>query len=190
MPQLAYPIAPDGHDALAQLRTGTARCVAREKEAEALAGHRVAFVSQSLGPLYDSQEEALAAYKGLVEDDGVCKLLCRLKPAGAASRKPEQPVFEDGVRWPKVTAPRLGVWQLSVSYWKIMPAAQPARTAASGDGPARKLRKTARGQDLTPEQIRALTETPMTAFRPQKSLDFGLFDFIPPDQPGIVIADE
>jgi hypothetical protein len=190
MPLIAYPIAQDGHDALAQLRAGTARCAAREKEAEALAGHRVAFVSQSLGPLYDSQEEASAAYKGLVADDGVCKLLCRLKPAAATSRKPEQPVFEDGARWPKVTAPRPGVWQLSVSYWKVMASTQPANAAPSTGDPARKLRKTAKGQDLTPEQIRALTETPMTAFRPQKSLDFGLFDFIPPDQPGIVIADE
>jgi hypothetical protein len=190
MSLIAYPIAADGHDALAQLRAGTAKRAAREKEAEALAGHRVAFVSQSLGPLYESQEAAQAAYKGLIEDNGACKLLCRIPVSTIPRRKPEQPVFEDGVRWPKVTAPQPAVWQLSVSYWKALPATRPAAGTPSNGEQARKLRKTAKSQDLTPEQIRALIETPMTAFRPQKSLDFGLFDFIPPDQPGIVIADE
>ncbi len=185
-----YPIALDGHDALALLKAGTAKRAAREKEAEALAGKRVAFVSESLGPLYDSQEEALKAYKGLVEDGDTCKLLCRLKPSTAGRRKAEQPVFEDGVRWPRVTAPRPSVWQLSVSYWKVLAASPSAKGTPLNGEQARKLRKAAKGQELTPEQIRALMETPMTAARPQKSLDFGLFDFIPPDQPGIVIADE
>ncbi len=184
-----FPIAQDGHDALAQLRAGTAQRAAREKEAEARAGHRVAFVSQSLGPLYESLEEARNAFKGLVEEEQVCKFVCRLKATTGARRKNEQPVFEDGVRWPKVTAPRPSVWQLSVSYWKILPTNRSVPAAAGGEQ-ARKLRKTAKGQDLTPEQIQALIETPMTAFRPQKSLDFGLFDFIPPDQPDIIIADE
>lgn len=184
-----YPIAQDGHDALAQLRAGTAQHAAREKEAETLAGHRVAFVSQSLGPLYESLDEAKAAFKGLAEDEQVCKFVCRLKTTTGARRKTEQPVFEDGVRWPKAAAPRPSVWQLSVSYWKILASTRPT-PAAPGSEPARKLRKTAKGQALTPEQLRALIETPMTAMRPQKSLDFGLFDFIPPDQPDIIIADE
>lgn len=185
-----YPVAKDGHDALAQLRSGQAPRAGREKEAEALAGQRVVFVSQSLGPLYDSLEEARGAFTGLVEDEQVCKFVCRLKPATGARRKPEQPVFEDGVRWPKVTTPRASVWQLSVSYWKVLAAARPSRIPGANGEPARKVRKGAKGHELTPEEIHALIETPMTAFRPQKSLDFGLFDFIPPDQPGIVIADE
>ena len=63
-----------------------------------------------------------------------------------------------------------------------------ARTAAAGD--PRGLRKKAKNGELTPEEMLSLMHSPLTAPRPQKALDFGLFDFIPPDNPGIVIADE
>ena len=185
----AYPIATDGHAALAALRAGSIRTAAREKEAETLAGEAVAFVSESIGPLYNSEADARQAYAGVLDDQRVCSLTCRIASPPPRHHKPTQPVFEEGIRWPKAEGTRTTVWQVSVSYWKVLPA---PRTVTSGapDGQARKLRKTARGYDLTPEQILALTETPLTAARPQKALDFGLFDFIPPDNPGIVIADE
>ncbi len=184
-----YPVAADGHAALAALRAGDKRRAAREREAEIAAGEAVAFVTESIGPLYATEAEAQQAYVGVLTDHGVCILTCRIAEPPAKRYKPTQPVYEDGVRWPKVDQSRRTVWQISISYWKILPASRTA-SAAAPNGQARKLRKTARGYDLTPEEILALTETPMAASRPQKALDFGLFDFIPPDNPGIVIADE
>ncbi len=185
-----YPIAADAHVALAQLRSGEAKRAAREKEAEVLADDRVAFVTQAIGPLYATEAEARAAYAALLDDSRVCTLSCRIAAPPPRKHKPTQPVFEAGVRWPKTQSPPHSVWQLALSYWKILPASRSATAGDVGTEQARKLRKGRRGHELTPEQILALTETPMTAARPQKALDFGLFDFIPPDNPGIVIADE
>ena len=197
----AYPIARDGHDALIQLRTGAARRAVRERDAEIAAGGRVAFVSEIVGPVYDRREDALDAYAGLVEDDRagrlftpagedlVCVLACRLKAPLARGAKALAPVFRDGERWPKMARPAEPVWQLSVSYWKMLGAVAGKSGAATGDQ-ARKVRKSSRGGELTPEELQGLADTPLVPMRPQKQLDYGLFDFIPPDNPGIVIADE
>jgi len=197
----AYPIARDGHDALIQLRTGAAGRAMRERDAEALAGGRVAFVSEAVGPIYDRREDALDAYAGLIEDDRtgrlfspapeslVCILTCRLKAPLTRSSKAVTPVFRNGERWPKMARPAEPVWQLSVSYWKILGASAGKVSAATGDQ-ARKVRKSSRGGDLTAEELQGLADTPLVPTRPQKQLDYGLFDFIPPDNPGIVIADE
>ncbi len=197
----AYPIARDGHDALIQLRSGTVQGAQRERDAEALAGSRVAFVSETVGPVYERREDALDAYAGLVEDDRagrlftpapenlVCVLACRLKAPLARGAKALTPVFRDGERWPKMARPAEPVWQLSVSYWKRLGVAAGKSGTATSDQ-ARKMRKSSRGGDLTPEELQGLADTPLVPMRPQKQLDYGLFDFIPPDNPGIVIADE
>jgi len=57
-------------------------------------------------------------------------------------------------------------------------------------GQRRHQRKKTTGRDLTPEEIAALSQGPLTAARPQKALDFGLFDFPLPENPAIIIADE
>ncbi|MGZ3304244.1 MAG: hypothetical protein ACXU8U_00165 [Asticcacaulis sp.] len=198
----AYPIAQDGHEALALFRAAKAPRATRQNEAQGLSGTRVAFVSETIGPVYERREDALDAYAGLVEDDrsghlfapapqdAVCVLLCRLKSPPPRRTKPVQPVFRDGERWPKTVRPAEAVWQLSISYWKLILAHAPVRTGAVVKDQARRLRKSAKGSELTPDEIRSLIDNPLTAARPQKSLDFGLFDFIPPDQPDIVIADE
>ena len=185
-----YPIASDGHAALEALRDGEARRAAREREAEAMAGGAVAFVTQSLGPLYDSEAEARQAYAGVLDDSRVCTLTCRIAVPPPRKHRPTQPVFEDGVRWPKADAKTPAIWQLSVSYWKRLPPPRQASSDAAPGQQARTLRKSRKAYELTPEQILALTQTPLQPARPQKALDFGLFDFIPPDNPGIVIADE
>lgn len=198
---IAYPVAKDAHAALALFRQGDAAARAvREKEAETVASKRVAFVIQSLGPVYENEGDALDAYKGLVEDNRpghiflppaenrVCKLTCRIKDAPRSRAKSSQPVFAEGERWLKAPAPRESVWQLTISFWKILDG--PAAQRSSGVGDARSLRKRAKKGELTPEEMLALMNSPMIAPRPQKALDFGLFDFIPPDNPGIVIADE
>ncbi len=194
-----YPIARDGHDALALLRRGEALSARRESEAQAIADGRVAFVSENIGPLYERREDALDAYAGLVADDRpghlfapenlACVLSCRIKSPLKAKTQRVAPVFRDGERWPKATQPIETVWQLSISYWKRLPQTAP-RAGAPVKGQARTLRRTAKGGELTAEEIQGLIENPLTAARPQKALDFGLFDFIPPDNPGIVIADE
>jgi len=184
----AYPIARDGHDALVQLRAGTGRRAMREREAENLANVRVAFVTESIGPVYERREDAVEAYGGLVEDEA-CALACRLKSPLPRGSRAVAPVFCDGERWPKMARPAEPVWQLSVSYWKTLAAAAAKPGAAPGDQ-ARKLRKSAKGSELTPEEVQGLADSPLVATRPQKHLDYGLFDFIPPDNPGIVIADE
>ncbi|MBP2160092.1 MULTISPECIES: hypothetical protein [Asticcacaulis] len=184
-----YPVASDGHAALAQLRQGDGVRFAREKEAEKAANGRVDFVTQSIGPLYDSEDEARKAYASVLDDSRVCVLTCRRKSPPPARRASTEPVLENGVRWPKAPMPVDSVWQLSISYWKPAPVGRTVKGEAP-EGQARRLRKTAKGQELTREQILALMDTPMAAARPQKSLDFGLFDFIPPDNPDIVIADE
>lgn len=185
---IAYPIANDAHDALARMKAGTAGVAAREKEAETLSGARVAFVTQSIGPLYETQDEALKVYGGLIGE--VCQLTARIKAPAGRKTKGMAPEFKDGERWPKRPAPIATVWQLSVSYWKIISDTRAATTSEKLTDQARHLRKTAKGQTLTPEELLALTQSPLVAAKPQKALDFGLFDFIPPDNPGIVIADE
>jgi hypothetical protein len=184
-----YPVASDGHAALAHLRDGGGVRFAREKDAEQAAGNRVDFVTQSIGPLYDSEDEARKVYASVLDDSRVCTLTCRRKSPLPAKRASVEPILENGVRWPKVLAPVESVWQLAISYWKPQSAARTVKGEAP-NAQARRLRKTAKGQELTREQILALMDTPLTAARPQKALDFGLFDFIPPDNPGIVIADE
>lgn len=196
----AYPVARDAHEALAQLKQSQAKRAIREKEAELAADARVAFVTQSLGPVYEDEAEALNIYTGLVEDhrpghiflppveDRFCKLTCRIKDAPVRRAKPAQPVFSEGARWPKASAPLETVWQLSISYWKILDAVPASRPGPAGN--PKDLRKRARKGHLTPDEMLSLMDSPLTSPRPQKALDFGLFDFIPPDNPGIVIADE
>ncbi|MDI7775991.1 hypothetical protein [Asticcacaulis sp. EMRT-3] len=200
----AFPIAHDAHEALALLRQGSESRAMREREAEHLNGGRVVFVTQSLGPVYQSLDDALDAYAGLVEDeragkaftplpeDRICRLLSRIPDAQRGRLRPVEPVFTAGERWPQREKPVAPVWQLSLGYWKIM-AAEPARPKGEGQvskDQARHLRKKPAAKDLTPEELLALSQNPLMAARPQKSLDFGLFDFIPPDNPSIVIADE
>lgn len=200
MSLIAYPVAKDAHHALALIKQGRITRAVREKEAETTAGKRVTFVTEATGPLYENEADALDAYAGLVEDnrpghvclppseDRFCKLICRIKDASRRRPKSTQPVFAEGQRWPAARAPLDCVWQVSISYWKTLDG--PATRASARTGDTRGLRKKARGGVLTPEELLSLMDSPLTAPRPQKALDFGLFDFIPPDNPGIVIADE
>ena len=198
----AYPIAKDAHAALTQMREGKGLRAARQSEAEAPGGGRATFVTQTLGPVYERREDALDAYAGLVEDDRkghvfsplpedrVCRLLSRAPQDIRAQTAPLAPCFADGRRWPEPARPVRAAWQLSIGYWKIAEADRPRAATGPAKGQARHLRRKPEAKDLTPEDLLALSQNPLTAARPQKALDFVLFDFIPPDQPGIVIADE
>ncbi len=183
----AYPVASGAQDALHKLKVAATPRAAREREAETLAGARVIFVTESTGPLYEQEADAMSAWAG-VAGDVACRLVCRLKDAPRKSRKPLEPTFRDGERWPQLKAPPVAVWQLSISYWKVLDMARTS-PGTSPSKPARALRRKG-GEALTPEEVLALVESPMTAGRPQKALDFGLFDFPLPENPGIIIADE
>lgn len=182
MALIHYPIAADVQSALkAGVMTAT-----RETEAETLAGAHVVFASEWVGPAYADRDSALAGWVGRLEDDRdghafnpppedrFCKLICRMATLGEKKRA-RAPAAEP-------------VWQVSVSYWKIMAAPRHAVTPAKDQ--ARKLRKSSKGSKLTSEDVQGLVEAPLQPYRLQKGLDFGLFDFIPPDNPNIVIADE
>ncbi len=190
MPLVHYPIASEAYEALALLKAGKASRAAREKEAENLAGQRVAFVTQSLGPVFETREQGLEAYAGLIGDDRVCQLVCRIKDAPRGRSRPTQATFTDGKRWPEASKPAVSVWQLSLSFWKTLPALSAKPVSTEVKGQPRILRKNAAGEALTPEEILALSQSPLLAARPQKALDFGLFDFPLPENPGIIIADE
>jgi len=182
----AFPIAKNAAEALSALKAGTTARAMREREAEAMAGARVAFVSESTGPVYERREDAVSAV-GSVVDDPACTLVARMKTPAKTAKTPLQPVFRDGRRWPEVKAPSAAVWQMSVSYWKVLDEAR--RPAAVSGKPARALRRKG-GETLSPEEVLGLADSPLLPLRPQKALDFGLFDFPLPENPAIIIADE
>ncbi|WAC47437.1 hypothetical protein OVA03_12080 [Asticcacaulis sp. SL142] len=205
MASVRYPIALHGIDVLNSWASKGFARAARESEAMAESGKSVQFVSEVVGPKFETESAALdyygAQYPELLEDarpglrftpdaaDNFARLMCRAEPVKSAKRT--TPVMAQGQRWPAPTKPVTSVWQLSLSYWKIIPkrVAKPA----AGLQPyiqARAVRKKALGQALTPEEVQALAANPLMSYRPQKALDIGLFEFIPPDNPNIIIADE
>ena len=189
-----YPVADTAEAALHAAR-GYA---ARERQALAIAGEAVVFVTEAVGPAFASPEAALDAYPGRLDDERPGKRVqvapearwCALRPVAqeAVRRRPRvEPVNRDGRRWPApdpAAAPAL--WRLSVSYWRVgaqVAAAEPAE-------PARKLRRSAAGDALDPLALRALARQPLRPVRPQQPLDIGLFETRPPEAPHIVMPDE
>ncbi|MBS0410158.1 MAG: hypothetical protein JSR86_09610 [Proteobacteria bacterium] len=196
MTAILYPVAPDAETAL-NAPLGRA---GRERDAVGLAGGAaVRFVSEAVGPAFDTREAALDAHAGRVEDDRPGRQaslpaedrFCQLREVvrGAEGRWPAltplTPAFEDGRRWPAPSAqPRLPTaWRLSVSYWRV----QTAREAAEQ---ARLARKAAGGAERRGEDLRALAAEPLRPVRPQQPLDIGLFEVRPPEAPDTLIPDE
>lgn len=189
-----YPVAANAEAALHAPR-GFA---ARERAARDLAGETVVFVTEAVGPAFESEAAALDAYAGRLDDERPGKRVqvapeqrwCALRPVAAAAApkraKAIEPVNRDGRRWP---APDRGAppprWRLSVSYWRMGEAAQPVPTDA-----ARELRRRSAGEGLDPAALRALANQPLQPVRPQQPLDIGLFETRPPEAPHIVMPDE
>jgi hypothetical protein len=193
---ILYPVAANAEAALHAPR-GYA---ARERGASALAGGEVVlFVTETVGPTFETQEAALDAYAGRVDDERPGRMFaappearwCDLKPVtpneAPLRSKPVKPVMKGGRRWPVPDpAARRAVWRLAVSYWRIGGAVMSQIPLE----PARRVRKDAAGETLDARTVRALTEQPMRPFKPQQPLDIGLFETRPPEAPHIVMPDE
>jgi len=193
MTAILYPVAANAEQALS---APLARA-AREREAQALAGEPVAFVVEAAGPRFATREAALDAYAGRLEDERPGRTaslppedrFLRLTETVAATRArapaPLQPSYQDGRRWPQAKAPPPTTWRLMVSHWRIgaAPTVQPETRQA------RQARRKGR-QSLDPETIRALTQQPLQAVKPQQPLDIGLFEARLPESPHIIVPDE
>lgn len=196
MTAILYPVAVDAAQALSAPR-GRA---AREREAAALAGEDVFFVSEPVGPTYATRDAALDAHAGVIEDerpgraftpaaeDRILRLAEQVAPQGGRRRvlAPVQPSFEDGRRWPAPKGePPVTVWRVMISYWRI---GTPEPSRATGPQ-ARQARKRSR-EPVDPEALRALTRQPLQPVKPQQPLDIGLFETRLPEAPHIIVPDE
>ena len=193
MSAILYPVATNPEAAFARPK-GRA---ARQREAAAIGGGPVRFVTEPTGPAFASREAALDAYAGRLDDprpgrnvqvaaeDRYCGLAERFE--GAAPPKPVEPAFADGRRWPKPATTRgQTVFRLMISYWRLADAE--AELAAAEQ--ARALRRRAEAAELEPGQLRALARQPLLPVKPQQPLDAGLFEMPAPEAPHILIPDE
>jgi hypothetical protein len=192
---ILYPVAANAEAALAQ----PAGRAAREREAAALAGAAVSFVTEATGPAFASREAALDAFAGRLDDprpghgvllapeDRYCVLAERIEGAVPA---PVEPAFARGRRWPKPPArlPRT-CFRLIVSYWRIGAAVDEPEAPQSPDQ-ARALRRKSEASQLSAAELRALARQPLRPVKPQQPLDVGLFEAPAPEAPHILIPDE
>ncbi|MFN3229517.1 MAG: hypothetical protein ACK41P_06680 [Asticcacaulis sp.] len=201
-----YPVARSASQALDALRTGQPRAARLREALEAarliLAEANVRFVTEDTGPGYDTYAQALAAWSQWIDDP---KGGARLEPqdrfatlrqvVAPQARKLVRPsaraTFKDNRRWAlPEDPPPASVWRLSLSYWKIVDPTEAELPAPPPGVQARSLRRSRKAAEVSPETVKALTQQPMSAFKPQKALDIGLFEFRPPDQPHLIIPDE
>ncbi|HUO21281.1 MAG TPA: hypothetical protein VMU59_02050 [Caulobacteraceae bacterium] len=171
-----YPVADNAQAALAAPKGR----VARERDAERMAGEAVMFVSEFVGPTFKSEEAALDAHAGLLDDDRPG----RRRMIGPEDRYCElKPIVDRGMN---PFAGRRTAWRLSVSYWRTL--------SGMSDRPhmeqARKARKKAEAAELDPQALAVLAEQPLQPLHPQKALDIGLFEVRLPENPAIIVADE
>ncbi|MDB5438133.1 MAG: hypothetical protein JWM33_560 [Caulobacteraceae bacterium] len=163
---------------------------ARELEARRLAGRDVEFVSEAIGPGYETQGAAAEAYSAwLGFENRYCELRQMVAAAPRGRRptpRPVEPSFANGRRWPAAPPASVRtVWRLSVSYWRVV---DPARFAALEQ--ARQTRRRADAEELSAQALRALAGQPLRPVRPQQPLDVGLFERRLPENPNIVVPDE
>jgi len=191
MSAILYPVAASADEALERPR-GRA---AREREAAALAGGQVRFVTEAAGRAFATREAALDAHIGRLDDDRPGRLaqvapedrFVALRERLAADQPPAPavPAYAGGRRWPRPAARPKTVFEAMVSYWRVETGDE-----RKAEGQARTLRRRQRSQDLGAEELRALAERPLRPVAPQQPLDFGLFEAPTPEAPHIVIPDE
>lgn len=191
MTAVRYPVARNAEAALA----APAGRAAREREARAVAGEEVAFVTEPTGPGFPTLDAALAAFRGRVEDprggggavapeDRYCTLREVMADGAGRPPRPQKPALRAGRRWPRPREAPPVVWRLSVSYWRI---ASPEEIAVDQ---ARRARRDKAAAALTPDRLKVLAAHPLRAFKPQQPLDTGLFETRAPENPLEIIPDE
>ena len=191
MSAVSYPVAANAEAAL-HAPVGRA---AREREAAKLAGEAVHFVTEQTGPAFPSQEAALDAWRGRVDDlrpgkgvmvapeDRFCDLREVMAEGAGRPPRPQKPVMRAGRRWPQPREAPKVVWRLQVSYWRI------GKAEAAGEQ-ARALRRKAAGAEATPDQLRRVAGHPLRPVKPQQALDIGLFEARRPEDPDLIVPDE
>jgi hypothetical protein len=190
MSAIRYPVAPDAQSALAA-PIGRA---SREREAGALAGKPVVFMTEPVGDGFPTRDAALDAWVGRIDDDRpgcqvqvlaedrYCQLREEIEAAGSRqpAMAPVEPTFADGRRWPRPASSNLAThWRLLVAYWRIEAADQ-----------ARRARRRRGASKLNSDELRAMARQPLRPVRPQQPLDVGLFEVPAPEAPHILIPDE
>jgi hypothetical protein len=187
---ILYPVAASADEALSRPK-GRA---ARQREATALGGGAVRFVTEEAGPAFATREALLDAFVGRLDDPrpGRATIAPEDHYLGVAQRAqgaalaPVEPVFRSGRRWPPPPARRVGaVFRLAISYWRILGADE-----AAPDDQARDLRRRVEAAALEPGRLRALAQQPLRPVKPQQPLDVGLFEAPAPEAPHILIPDE
>lgn len=189
MTAISYPVAANAAEALAA-PMGRA---ARAREAGALAGQAVEFVTEAVGPVFATREAALDAYAGRLDDDRPGRTVavvaedrfCRLaETTQARPPAPLKPVYREGRRWPDPPQAPATAWRLQVSYWR------PVMAERAVEAPqARTARRTAPAE-MGAEMLRTMARQPLRPVAPQQPLDIGLFEARLPEAPHIVVPDE
>jgi hypothetical protein len=174
---ILYPVAASADEAIRSPK-GLAT---REREAAAVAGGAVSFVSQAVGPAFTTREALVEVFKAAASQPWA-----KIQPVAASAkpRAPVKPVNQDGHRWPQGKGGAPALWRLTVSYW---------RTDSGEQTPvdhARKLLRDPEAGDLDSKTLRALSRQPLRAMKPQQPLDIGLFEVRLPDAPHLIIPDE
>lgn len=190
MPAIAYPIAHNALDIVLNWASGTLPVAERERDACERSAKDVTFVRETLDPAFPSEAAAQAHYAQLLSEP-FASLICTFERTRLPGRA--EATRRNGQRWSGTPHAPPAQWKLSLSYWKI--GLKRAASAKPASGPsipvqARAVRKKALDVPLSAEEVQALAHAPLMAYRPQKALDIGLFEFVPPDNPGIIIADE
>ena len=177
---ILYPVAETAEAALNAAR-GYA---ARQRGAETLSAAAVNFVTEPVGPAFATREAALTAYG---EEAADWRQLTPVAGGNGALLAPIKPTYLSGRRWPQAAATDVVLWQLSVSYWRIIAAATAAPAPLEA---ARKVRRGELGRDLRGDTLNALARQPLRAVRAQQPLDIGLFEVSRPEAPDTLIPDE
>lgn len=172
MTQTHFPIAQTALKALNKWQDGTGPYAVRLLEAKEKSQTEIHLSQEALaGPFSDRAEGENALIKLIKrrgENDGCLKLMARCEAQLVHSEQKPKP----DQRWPE--RPKQTVfWMIEIVYWKIGKKAEPSWE---------KLRQR--------QALEVMMREPLAAKKKQKALDFGLFEFIPPDDPAIIIPDE
>jgi hypothetical protein len=177
---ILYPVAASAEAALSRPK-GRA---ARQRQATALGGGAVRFVTEEAGPAFAGRiDDPRPGRPAIAPEDSYLGVVERAQGGAPA---PVEPIFRGGRRWPAPPARRQGtVFRIAVSYWRILGAEEPAL-----DEQARELRRRAPAAALEPGRLRALAQQPLRPVKPQQPLDVGLFEAPAPEAPHMLIPDE